>query len=365
MAPKQPLRLIQCTAFLLVFLCHPAPSAAQDIGQILAKMRDANTTVQYRGVLTTVFFNTPFTKVYQYQVAKYANGHRREELLTSGLNKEINFDDGTYLWRFFPNKRLVIRERSRLGNPLTPQTHHNLDLLKRNYDIRVTNEKIDDRAGYKVLFAPKLPNRPLQIYWIDAHTGLPLKIERYGPKKTLLSLSSFSAIDFQPKPQDDANPLMVPPKTAIAEIEEKGNLTAQDAEDILHTKLPTPTYLPEGFTLRNIALRTQGNRKTVQFFYTDGLSALSIFHRPYEPGDISTPFDKQDPKTAEPLLTTTGTLHTIRLRSDQLAITLMGDVFREELVKVAKSIVQMPPSNPFQQPQKPTPPSSTPVSNAR
>lgn len=352
MAPRQLVRLIQCTTLLLAVLSHPAASLGQDIDRILAKMREANSSVQYRGVLTTVFFNTPFTKVYQYQVAKYANGHRREELLTSGQNKEINFDDGTHLWRFFPTKRLVIREKSRIGNPLNPQTHHNLDLLRRNYDIRVTNEKIDDRAGYKVLFAPKLPNRPLQIYWIDAHTGLPLKIERYGQKNTLLSVSSFSAIDFRPKGQENDIPLMVPPKTTITEIEEKGNLTPEDAAHFLHTTLPTPAYLPEGFALRNIALRTQGTRKTIQFFYTDGLSALSVFHRLYDPSDVSTPFERQRAKTEEPLLTATGTLNTMRLRSDRLSITLMGDVFREELLKVAKSIAPIPPSNPFEDPLK-------------
>lgn len=346
--------LIKCAVFLPVVLGYAAPCGAQDIAQILSKVRDANTSVQYRGVLTTVFFNTPFTKVYQYQIAKDANGHRREELLSSGPNKEINFDDGTYLWRFFPNKRLVIKEKSRLANPLPPHTENNVALLKQNYDIKITEEKVDGRTGYKVLFSPKLPNRPMQIYWIDAHTGLPLKIERYGEKNTLLSVSSFSAIDFQPKTREASDPLMVPPKTAIAEIEEKGNLTRCAAEDILQTKLPTPTYLPEGFTLRNIALRSHGPRKTIHFFYTDGLSALSVFHRPYEAGDMSTPFTTQDPQNSDALLlTTTGTLNTIRLRSDQLTITLMGDIFRQELIKVAESIAPIAPSNPFRQPRNP------------
>jgi negative regulator of sigma E activity len=349
MVSRSQKRLLLFATLLLVLLLQPLLSRAEDIEHILTKMREANSSVQYRGVLTTVFLNTPFTKVYQYQVANYANGHRREEFLTTGQNKEINFDDGNYLWRFFPNKRLLIKERSRVRGMLTVEPQNNLELLRQNYEIGFAEEHVEDRAAYKISFQPKLANRPLQIYWIDGKTGVPLKIERYGPRNTLLSVSSFSAIDFQPYGQENSNSLMVPPMTALSQVDERGNLCLNEAENLMQTKLLTPSYLPNGFALRNVALRTQASRKTIQFFYTDGLSAISVFQRIYDPRDVATPFDKQDKGIDEPSLHTTGTLNIIRLRSNQLRITLLGDVFREELLKVAKSIAPIPASNPFQE----------------
>ena len=121
-------------SFCLLF---PSLLFGQDLNDILSKMQKADSSIQYQGTLTTVLINTPFIKVSRYKVSNYGNFCRREELLSNGINKEINFDDGKYLWRFFPHKNLVIKEKSRKMRLLQYQVKENLELLKQNYHIQI------------------------------------------------------------------------------------------------------------------------------------------------------------------------------------------------------------------------------------
>ena len=335
--------LISC--FVLLHFLFPHLSSAQDINEILAKMIEANFLASYEGTLTTVLINAPLTKIYRYKIVNYGSYHRREELLTDGINKEINFDDGKYLWRFFPSKNLVIKERSRISSPIHFRIQKNFDLLKQNYEIQVIGEyNINTRSGYKLLFKPKKPDRPQQIFWIDAKSGIPFKIEKYGPDNKLVSLSSFSKIRFVVPKKKKGVFLMVPPHTKITEVKEEDNLSVEKAANLMGNQIFFPQYLPSGFTLKDIVLRFHGikdKEKVLQFFYTDGLSAISIFQKKYRPEDnvVTSPSMvkiKLDGKEA--FLSTSGTLNIVNINSHPLNITVMGDVFKEELIKVAQSL---------------------------
>lgn len=335
--------LISC--FLLIRFLSPHSSSAQDINQILLKMIEANSIASYEGTLTTVLINTPLTKVYRYRIVNYGSYHRREELLADGISKEINFDDGKYLWRFFPSRNLVIKERSRISNPIHFRIKRNLDLVKQNYEIQVVGEyNIETRSGYKLLFKPKKPDRPQQIFWIDAESGIPFKIEKYGPDNKLVSLSSFSKIRFFVPKKKKRGFLMVPAHTKITEIKEEDNLSVDKAANLMGDQIFFPEYLPSGFTLKDIVLRLHGvndKEKVLQFFYTDGLSAISIFQKKRRPEDngIINPSAvkiKLDGKGA--FLTSSGTLNIVNINSHPLNVTVMGDVFKEELIKVAQSL---------------------------
>jgi negative regulator of sigma E activity len=311
------------------------------INHILMKMQQANSVVKYQGIMTTVLINNPFSEVCRYKIENYGNIIRKEELLTNGIDKEIDYDDGKNLWRFFPNKNFLIKETSKINHPLNNKPKEILDLVKRNYEIKILGDyEANKRTGYKVAFKPKINDRPQQIYWIDSETGIPFKIEKYGSDNDLVSVSSFSDIDFQVIATKDNLDLLVPPQTEIAEVTEKFNLSLAAAKTQMGEGISLPHYVPPGFSLKNIIMRSMGSEKTIQFFYTDGLSSFSIFQKPLHRMNptVNTPYGQMVVKEKATVLSSSGTMNIISIHSNQMNTTVMGEIFKNVIIKVADSL---------------------------
>ena len=101
-----------------------------------------------------------------------------------------------------------------------------------------------------------------------------------------------------------------------------------------------PEYLPFGFKLKNIILRTKRKTKILQLFYTDGLSSLSIFQRQFiqNRGGKFTQFIKIKLEGDEAFFNTSGSLNRLNIRSQPISTTLMGEMYKEEMIKIGKSL---------------------------
>ena len=313
----------------------------ENINHILMKMQQANSLMKYQGIMTTILINTPFPEVGRYKIENYGNILRKEEFLTNGIEKEIDYDDGKNLWRYFPNKNSLIKETTKINSKLNNKPKELLDLVKKNYDIKILGEyEVTKRTCYKIVFKPKTNDRPQQIYWIDSETGIPFKIEKYGLDNELVSVSSLSDIDFQVTANKENLDLLVPPQTEFTELKEKFNLTREDATKQMGNGIAFPVYIPAGFNLNNIILRSVDSGKTIQFFYTDGLSSFSIFQKPLYPinATINTPYGKMVVTEKTMVLSSSGTMNIITIRSNLMVTTVMGELFKDAILKVADSL---------------------------
>jgi len=338
------------TVLLAFHFLFPPLVNSQDINEILIKMIEGNSSANYQGTLTTIFINTPFPQVHQYKIVNYGKSHRQEELLSGKRPGRVNFDDGKFLWRFFPNKNMVIKEKSRIGSPIQFPIRDNLELVKQNYAVKILGEySIEGREGHKILFEPAKNDRPRQVFWIDSGTGIPFKIEKYGPDSNLVSVTSFSEITFTLPQKKESLFLKVPPQTTISEVKEKSNLSIEKAETLMGGRIFLPNYLPSGFALKNVAFRVSGHEKVLQVFYTDGLSALSVFQKGYKPEEdmVDTPFGKVKLRRSEAFINTSGTLNIMNIRTQHISLTLVGEVFKEEIMKVAESFDAEKAKTPF------------------
>ena len=314
---------------------------SEDINHILMKMQQSNSLMKYQGIMTTILINTPFSEVCRYKIENYGNILRKEELLTNGIDKEIDYDDGKNLWRFFPNKNSLIKETTKINNPLNNKPKELLDLVKKNYEIKKLGEyEANNRTCYKIIFKHKTNDRPQQIYWIDSQTGIPFKIEKYNSDNELVSISSFSDIDFQVTANKENLDFLVPPQTELTEVKEKFNLTVADAKKQLGNEISVPIYIPIGFSLNNIILRSLGSGKTIQLFYTDGLSSFSIFQKPHQQinATVKTPYGNMMVKEKTTVLSSSGTMNIISMHSNQMTTTVMGEISKDAILKVADSL---------------------------
>lgn len=335
--------------FLTVLLAAPSMAGGQEVTDLLGKMQSATVSTTYQGTLTTVIVNTPCPKIYQYKIVNYGNLQRQEEMLTDGIEKEISYDDGRYLWRFFPHRNLIIKERSCQTRLVSEQITENLELLRQNYAIKVAGIfNLNGRNGYRICFTPKSDDRPQQIYWIDGETGLPFKIEKYGPERQLVSVSSFSEIDFG-VPGTGNSFLKVPSETLVREVNAQGNLTLGKALGLMGSEILLPAYLPSGFIRKDICVKNQGGKKVLQFFYTDGLSSLSLFERPFNEkyfrGLQASSEKARIDGIEHAFLRTSGALNTLTVASRPLTSTLIGEIFKNQITKVA---VSLKPANALQ-----------------
>ncbi|HOC38450.1 MAG TPA: sigma-E factor regulatory protein RseB domain-containing protein [Thermodesulfobacteriota bacterium] len=354
---------------MVVFLIAPEAVISQDIDQLLSRMQSANSRTTYQGTLTTVIVNTPCPIIYQYKIINYGNHLRHEEALTQGIQKEISYDDGQYLWRFFPHKRLLLKERSCKTDLGVPNAQETLQLVRDNYSINVAGIfSIKGRSGYRLRFRPRTDDRPQQVFWIDEATGIPFKIEKYGPDNHLVSVSSFSDLQFGTfQPQQPF--LKVPPQTFVAEVSEQSNLTLNKAHGLMGASILVPRYLPPGFVRKNICIRNQGTKKVLQFFYTDGLSSLSLFQTPTAttaPATSSHLPTKKTDITSMPnsgFFRASGTLNTLTVTTEPMTSTVMGEIFKNQMTKVAQSLAPSPFSTPHQNPSAPSPLTTIPLEN--
>jgi len=339
--------------FYLIFIfwglhsafCQEETQPKDNVDTILTKMQDANSSIKYRGIMTTVVFNNPFSEVCRYKIENYGTILRREELLTNSIEKEVDYDDGKNLWRYFPYKNLLIKELTKINNRLNYKPDKILKLAKTNYAIEMLGRyEANKRTCYKVVFKPKINDRPQQIYWIDSQTGIPFKIEKYGSNNELVSVSSFSEIDFPVAFNKESLDLMVPPQTEIAEVKEEYNLSLATATAEMGKGITLPAYIPIGFILNNIIVRSLGSEKTIQFFYSDGLSSLSIFQKPVPEmsNTIKTPHGSVRVNEKSAFISSSGTMNIICMKADQMTTTVMGEIFKDAILKVAESLTTTP-----------------------
>ena len=334
---------VRLTLLAALLIAVPRLIYAQDIdlNDLLQKMQAANGSAKYQGTLTTVIINASCPKIYQYEIINLGNHQRHEEMLTESENKQVSYDDGHYLWRFFPYKNLLIKEPTRQISCSLLQSAQTLELVKKNYHINVEGiYTINERNGYRLRFTPKKTDRPQVVYWIDAATGVPLKIEKYGSDNQLVSISSFSKLNFQ-IPHNQGLFLKVPSHTLVAEVNEKGHLTIRKARSLMGNHVAAPAYLPSGFIQKNICLKNQGNKKILQMFYTDGLTSLSVYQEPYDPQKSPIAEDnKVTVQGREASLSTSGTINTLTVPTKPLTSTLIGEVFPDEITKIAASLFE-------------------------
>jgi negative regulator of sigma E activity len=263
-------------------------------------------------------------------------------MLTDSDEKVVSYDDGQYLWRFFPHKNLVIKESTRQPTLKPLQSAEKLELVRRNYHIKVVGiYYVNSRTGYRIRFTPKTADRPQQVYWIDATTGVPLKIEKYGPQDQLVSVSSFSDLEFNVPNNQGLFLMRVPSHTLVAEVNEEGNLSLRRARRLMGQQVSIPDYLPTGFVEKNICFKSQGTKKVLQIFYSDGLSSLSVYQQPYEEKDLARverASTRISVKGRDAFLSTSGTLHTLTVPAKPISSTLMGEIFPTEITKIAGSL---------------------------
>ena len=159
-------------------------------------------------------------------------------------------------------------------------------------------------------------------------------------------LSYFSKIRFAPRLSAENFVLRVPRDTAVRPVIEEAHYNIESVRSSVDFPVLTPQYLPRGFTLLRILIRSYPRAKEIQIQYSDGLSMLSLFQDRRRKSTASAPAGSSIARARRPIevgeaegsLYNLGLLRLVNWRQNDNALALVGELEEAEMLKVAKSV---------------------------
>lgn len=321
------------TALAAVLLLAPPPAAADPLEQIPAARE-----TPYRGRKMVLDLTRGAPQITRLTVLFQAGGRERREFHES--HALLVVVDGVS-WHYMPRQQVVVKRQARggRGEILRPEQ---LRRARSSYRIRaVPAVTVAGRASHALEFAPLAPgSRPLRRVWIDAETGLILRAEVYGTDNRLAWLSAFETLEYGPEPDPGAFTMRIPAGVRVVEDDDEGGcLEPEEAGRITGLPVALPEYLPEGFDRQCVRARRRGDYGEIQVLFGDGLSLLSLFgstrfRPPAEGAGVAEGRVGSWPAGWYDL----GLVKAIAWRPPWAYMTLLGELSREELERVAASV---------------------------
>lgn len=351
-------------SFLLLFGAFAGSSPAQDedlseLNRILSEAREARLQVRYEGEQSIYAFLKNKTVVSRFHV-HYAYPYLKRE--SFGERTERSFvllDDGTYRWRYFPYRKIVLKEASRAGTEgfFPIDLPANTALIRENYDFTIRGPIPAESGECRVIeFLPKWQDRPRREIWLQGKWKIPVRVYVSFPDGRTSYMSELRKLSWNPDLSSEAFQLRVPEDTRVYEIREEGNLSLEQARALLGRPLFLPIHVPKGFSPFNILLRLEGGTKRIQVVYADGLASFSMFQEWAEPEEESSsaPQDavelrpeldsglSADGAAMKPRVRQYGLMNVLTLDLPGRRTVFVGDVPEDKLLEAARSLLQEP-----------------------
>ncbi|MFB3882779.1 MAG: sigma-E factor regulatory protein RseB domain-containing protein [Armatimonadota bacterium] len=287
----------------------------------------------------------------------YRAGRRRWSLV----------DDGKALIELDPRRqRARLQERPRLAVDRA--------LAERNYTAKETGrEVIAGRPTTAVAIAPRAGGPAVLRLWLDNETGFALKRERHNAEGRLVSATEYSKVAFGGSVSEDL--FAVPPSFVIAYRPPPAEkLTVEGLRERVGFEVSAPGHLPAGFVLTGGYVGEWGRwgLQAAELRYTDGIRVLSVYERQHRgerdggrrrhgrrgwgEGDGRGRRGGRGgerghgrgggggggfgPPGEEMSFSDRGYEKAVRLLGPSVVVIVVGDLTREELERVARSVAQ-------------------------
>jgi outer membrane lipoprotein-sorting protein len=295
----------------------------------------------YRGNQTIIDFSNVAPQVTKLTVMSRPGGKERREYHAS---RSIAVIDGDYFYQYYPERKLVVKRK--LPGGYDTLRKENLRQTLVSYELKnAPSEPIAGRRAQLYEFHPRQAgSRPVRKVWVDVETGLVLRMEIYSPDNRLFWLSVFEDIDYKSHVSPASFSLKIPAGVKVVESKEGRCLSREEAEETAGLPLGLPRYLPGGFVEKCVRVRRAEGHGEIQVLYSDGLSLLSLFESSrYRPLKSAGPGRSVEIEVggAPGVWRQLGLVSALHWQSPQAYLTLLGEISRDELLKVAESIYSL------------------------
>jgi len=326
----------------------PAPAspgtAAVDATALLRASVDAPKSVSYIGQVESIRFSSSravasIVKIEHRSPASTRRWYVAPEALFGDY--EITRANATYEFDT-RHSRVVLSHNPSAENAVT--SAGSFDRVLANYRALAEGpETIADRPTTSVVLVNKFTGERTLRVWIDRDTKLVLKKEEYHANGSVASRTRFDAIRFTSEIPESVFSVDLPSGyTQVAGPE----IAMMDSDiDRVITQAGfhpyEPRNLPQGFVMTSGDVTAVNGVKTLHLLYSDGLRSISLFENATGAAadfgalhPTSAPFEGHEAQYVEDGPTT-----LLTWKEKSLYFALVGDLMRNELVEIAKSVV--------------------------
>ena len=215
---------------------------------------------------------------------------------------------GLNVWKYEPRERTWIQVHSAASVPIDM----NLEGVFANYDIwEAGSDQVAGRDAYVICARPKRGREAWYRIWIDKVSYLKLRTQIERPSGAVISSCWFTSIETNPKD-------LSPADFAIA-----GKAIGVPEAGKVDFRVKRPRYLPKGYKRVGLTKARVSGHLCVHLQFSNGVNTISLFERRAD--------DSPAPRVPEKLTT------VITWAKDRMLFTLIGDLPRAELKKIADS----------------------------
>jgi outer membrane lipoprotein-sorting protein len=326
-----------------------AEEDSPQLDRLFDEIRAARMQVRYEAEQTVYAFTREKTVVSRFHV-QYAYPYlKRESLGESPETRFVFFEDGTYLWRYLPFRKIAVKEPSHGGADgfFPSDLLENLSLIRENYHFVIRGPVPADAGECRIIeFVPKWQDRPRREIWLEEKWKIPVRVCVVLPDGRTSYMAELRRIAWNPDFKPEAFELKVPEDTRVVEIREDANLTMEQAQSMMNRPLQLPRFVPPGFIPFNILFRVEGARKRLQIVYADGLSSFSIFQE-WTGGEPKKDAERSGAPPAEsepvPRFRQYGLINVLTIDLPGRKTVFVGDVQEEKLLETARSLPETSP----------------------
>ena len=346
--------LLPIVFLLLILIANPIAEASPESLKILKRIMNAEEKVAYVGTRMIVMNTSRGTIAREEAVI-----HQPPEIHAVTILPILEYGRSRRLNNQEPHKgsernRREGRRDDRRGDRrrfsldwkrMGTLSQKEVELLAQNYTFDST--PADPIAGQEtdlVTVSPRFEARPTKRLYLARDTGVILRIEDFDPSGNLRFMSVYTQINFDEE--------AVKQKLAEWRRDEKSpaerrhrrsqSITLDEARTMLEGKLIEPTYLPPGFQL--LETRYFKHRsETVYLRYTDGMLTFTVFESKRKQAN-SRNGERRGAEHLQIQGTETrcekrGPTHILQWYISDLNFAVMGELHRDELIKVAESLI--------------------------
>ena len=313
-------------------------------GQLLRESIDAPKNVSYVGQLETIRFSSNHANATIVRIEHRAPGMtRRLYLAPEALYGDYIITRGSANYQFDTKQsRVTVSHNPSLDSQIA--ANDSMSRVMTNYrPVLARNDIIAGRPTVSLILMNKYTGERVMRIWIDQTTHLVLKKEEYHGNGSVASQTRFEELRYTNAIPDGIFATEAP--AGFAQV--AGHDFAMPSSDIERVIRDagftpiTPKSLPQGFALVSGDATTVNGVRTLHLVYSDGLRGISLFQNATgAAADFgSLPphiiyFENHDAQYVEDGPTT-----LLTWQEKGLHFALVGDLLRNELVEIAKSVV--------------------------
>ena len=314
---------------------------------LFVKVLSADDLFTYKGRKVTTYWRTGQTTAVD--VFHRPLDDRRIYYLSPKTRRGLLIaSDGHEEWQYDPHTKELSHRRLSPG-ALEEDDLLSYTLLRANYYLTVdpTPRVYADRQVCLVMIKRPGDRILVRKFWIDTGTGLILKREIYGDDGELAVTSTFSEINYHPKPSPAAFSLAALSRLpGVHTVENSSPAEDPIKPALVPGQLTGNAYAPQilaGYRLVGASMTTASGRPLLHLRYSDGLNLVSLFEQ--QRTQTRRPTRVQGMQRAQigsapAHVSHRASLTTYNWDTSTLNVTLMGEMGVKALYSLALAAVQ-------------------------